>query len=119
MVLPSQLIVMVGLGIAYTVTGGSSLSRIYHLYTSKVQQTDIVWQPSSRSLRLLCMQTSSTSDSQESNLKMHLRSRRTSFERQMSINSSTFEKAHFVKAAASHQPCGNMDHVKAFTNSES
>ena len=34
MVLPSQLIVMVGLGIAYTVTGGSSLSRIYHLYTN-------------------------------------------------------------------------------------
>ena len=34
MVLPSQLIVMVGLGIAYSVTGGSALSRIYHLYTS-------------------------------------------------------------------------------------
>ena len=33
MVLPSQLIVMVGLGIAYSVTGGSALSRIYHLYT--------------------------------------------------------------------------------------
>jgi len=31
---PSQLIVMVGLGIAYTVTGGSSLSQIYHLYTN-------------------------------------------------------------------------------------
>ena len=34
MVLPSQLVVMVGLGIAYSVTGGSALSRIYHLYTS-------------------------------------------------------------------------------------
>ena len=41
MVLPSQLIVMVGLGIAYTVTGGSSLSRIYHLYTSQVPSTPI------------------------------------------------------------------------------
>ncbi len=35
MVLPSQLVVMVGLGIAYSVTGGSALSRIYHLYTSE------------------------------------------------------------------------------------
>ena len=41
MVLPSQLIVMVGLGIAYTVTGGSSLSRIYHLYTSQVPSTPV------------------------------------------------------------------------------
>jgi amino acid permease len=32
MVLPCQLIMMVGLGIVYSVTGGNSLYRIYHLY---------------------------------------------------------------------------------------
>ena len=34
LVLPPQLIVMVGLGITYSVTGGSALSLIYHLYTA-------------------------------------------------------------------------------------
>jgi len=32
LVLPCQLIMMVGLGIVYSVTGGKSLYRIYHLY---------------------------------------------------------------------------------------